>query len=263
MQALRVGRDELRRVRRGRPSPDPPLRIAVGARPGMLLTIHEGTMGGQQGRLVQVGGQPGSSPHGLHVRRHERCVGAGAFAKSRQGEGSRARGDVLDLRGGRGLGAQKHRVDRRDLSSEPREGVADLGVEAHDGGRRLLDLGRQIGGQVEPESGDTGWERSSIRARRAHASAPSEDAGVIRVRGPGTLFPADGRADGLIRAHKGILRNDMDQSLRRSHRCARTLLSRAIASARAVEHTATSPGARSALRAAPRAVRGDPPPSCL
>lgn len=175
-QAFRVGRDELRRVRRGCPSPDPPLHVAVGARAGMLLTVHEGTMGGQQGGLVQVGSQPGSSAHGPHVRRHERCVRAGAFAESRQGEGSRARRDVLDLRGGRGLSAQEHRVDRRDLSSEPREGVADLGVEAHDGGRRLLDLGRQIGGQVEPESGDTGWERGSIRARRARPGT------LLRVR---------------------------------------------------------------------------------
>lgn len=214
-----MGRDELRRVRRGRPAPDPPLRIAVGARPGMLLTVHEGTMGGQQGGLVEVGGQPGSSAHGPHVRRHERCVRAGAFAESRQGEGSRARGDVLDLRGGRGLSAQEHRVDRGDLAGEPREGVADLGVEAHDGGRRLLDLGRQIGGQVEPESGDAGRERGSIRARGAHASAAGAQPGVIRARGPGALFPADGpRGRARIVAHAATLRNVMSRELRTSGR---------------------------------------------
>lgn len=219
-------------------------------------------MGGQQGGLVEVGGQPGSSAHGPHVRRHERCVRAGAFAESRQGEGSRARGDVLDLRGGRGLSAQEHRVDRGDLAGEPREGVADLSTEAHDGGRRLLDLGRQIRGQVEPESGDAGRERGSIRARGAHASVPGEDAGVVGVRGPGALLRADGRTGSPIRTHTGILRNDMDRSLRKSHHCARTLLSRAIASARAAGHTATSPGARSALRAAPHAIRGGLLPSC-
>lgn len=81
----------------------------------MLLAVHEGTMGGQQGGLVEVGGQPGSSAHGLTFAATSAAFRAGAFAESRQGEGSRARGDVLDLRGGRGLSAQEHRVDRGDL----------------------------------------------------------------------------------------------------------------------------------------------------